>query len=175
MATTTEVPLDVYLHTSYHPDREWVAGELKERNVGNRPHSIVQKFFMKFFLALEKEHHLLVYSELRTQVAASSYRIPDVLVLRDDDPFTAIVHTPPLLCIQILSPDDRMADLWEKIEDYSAMGVKAVWVVDPQRRRAFVLEDGALLPADRLTLPGTPITARTDEIFAELDRLEGRV
>ena len=174
MATTTVIPIEEYLHTSYHPDREWVRGELRERNVGNRPHSIVQKFFMKFFLSLEQEFHLLVYSELRTQVSSNNFRVPDVLVLREEDPFTAIVHTPPLLCIEILSPDDRMADIWQKIEDYTTMGVGTVWVVDPQRRRAFLLEDGALLPVEALTIAGTPILAQAKDVFAELDRLEAR-
>lgn len=174
MATTSMVPLEEYLHTTYHPDREWVDGELRERNVGNRAHSVVQKFFMKFFLGLEKELRLLVYSELRTQVSARNFRIPDVLVMREDDPFTPIVQKAPLLCIEILSPDDRMTDVWEKIEEYVAMGVEAVWVIDPQRRRAFVLGEGALLPVTELTVAGTRIVAKSQDVFAELDRLEGR-
>ncbi len=39
MTTATLVPLEEYLHTSYHPDRDWVEGELKEWNMGDGPHS----------------------------------------------------------------------------------------------------------------------------------------
>ncbi len=172
MATSAMVPLEEYLETSYHPDREFVNGELKERHVGNRPHSSVQKFFMKFFLALESELGLLVYSELRTQVSETNCRVPDVLVIRASDPYGPIVTTPPLICIEILSPDDRMVDVWDKIDDYTGMGVEAIWVIDPKKRRAFVAREGALVPVAELTVPGTGIGASLRQVFAELDRLE---
>ena len=34
MATSTLVPLSEYLRTSYRPDRDWIDGVVKERNVG---------------------------------------------------------------------------------------------------------------------------------------------
>jgi hypothetical protein len=34
MAATTQIPLSEYLATSYRPDREYVDGEIRERNVG---------------------------------------------------------------------------------------------------------------------------------------------
>jgi Uma2 family endonuclease len=34
MATTMRIPLSEYLETSYRPDREYVDGEIRERNVG---------------------------------------------------------------------------------------------------------------------------------------------
>jgi hypothetical protein len=39
MATTTHIPLSEYLETSYRPDREYVNGELRERNVGKFEHA----------------------------------------------------------------------------------------------------------------------------------------
>ena len=35
MAASVHILLSEYLHTSYRPDREFVDGELVERNVGN--------------------------------------------------------------------------------------------------------------------------------------------
>ncbi len=42
MATTTFIPVEEYLHTSYRPDVDYVDGELQERNLGEQYHSVVQ-------------------------------------------------------------------------------------------------------------------------------------
>ena len=49
-----------------------------------------------------------------------------------------IVTKPPLLCVEILSPDDRVQNLQRKIDDYLEFGVPSVWVIDPDSRRAWV-------------------------------------
>lgn len=43
MATSaTLIPIDEYLRTIYHPDREFVEGEVEERNLGEFEHGRVQ-------------------------------------------------------------------------------------------------------------------------------------
>ena len=42
MATSTQVTVEEYLRTSYHPDCEYVDGEVLDRNVGRKRHSKVQ-------------------------------------------------------------------------------------------------------------------------------------
>src|SRR5271168_713425 len=121
MATSTVVPLREYLNTTYEPDREWIAGELKERNLGELPHAVVQGFFTRLIGNHAAEWKVRAYPELREQVLADRYRVPDVVVLRNDDPVEAIVTVPPLLCIEVLSRDDRASDLQEKIDDYLRM------------------------------------------------------
>ena len=85
-----------------------------------------------------------------------------------------IVVTPPLLSIEILSREHRMSDIQERVEDYLAMGVQVVWVVDPQRRRAYeALPNGAMQPVPReLTVAGTEICIPVPDIFAELDEMD---
>jgi Uma2 family endonuclease len=114
-----------------------------------------------------------VTQELRTQVSPSHFRVPDVLVMRSDAPFEEIVKTPPLLCVEVLSPDDRMVDMQDKIDDYLAMGVAAIWVVNPRSRKAFVVDRGALIPVSELTVAGTEISVSVDQVFAQLNELEG--
>ena len=91
-------------------------------------------------------------------------------------PLIEILHTPPILCVEILSREDSMSDMQERVEDYLAMGVQAVWVVDPRRRRVYAaLSSGALQPAPtELTVAGTEIRIPTADIFAELDELEAQ-
>jgi Uma2 family endonuclease len=172
MAASTVVPLREYLNTPYEPDCEWVAGELKERNSGELPHASVQLFFSTFFAARRRELGIRVYQELRVQVSTDRYRVPDVVVLRGGDPADAIVVVPPLLCIEVLSRDDRASELQEKIDDYLRMGVGMVWVVDPRLRTAVMVDaSGRQERVEELTVPGSAIRIPRGEVFAELDEL----
>ena len=74
---------------------------------------------------------------VRVQVQATRFRVPDVSVVLGPRPEGRIIRTPPLLAIEVLSPDDRASDLQEKIDDYLAFGAVAVWVLDPRTRRAW--------------------------------------
>jgi Uma2 family endonuclease len=98
------------------------------------------------------------------QVSDARFRIPDVCVVLGTKPAEQILRTPPFVCIEILSKDDRMAYMQEKIDDYLKFGVRYVWVVDPRTRRAWVYtkegsheaKDGILRtenPAIELPLP----------------------
>ncbi len=175
MATSTLVPLNEYLQTSYRPDCDWIDGEVKERNGGEGQHSNIQKFFIVYFAIRAEELGVQVWPEQRVQVAATRFRVPDVTVMRASDPFEAIITVAPLLCIEILSKDDRMSEIEERAMDYLAMGVPMVWIVDPLRRTAFVSDaSGQRQVAEELTVPRTGIRVTVAEVFAELDELEGK-
>lgn len=78
----TFVSVREYLRTSYSPDCEYVDGRIVERNVGEKEHSLLQKYFTLLFGFNEAAWGVVVYPELRTQVARAKFRIPDVLVVR---------------------------------------------------------------------------------------------
>ena len=130
MATATLVPLEEYLTTSYEHDCEWVDGELRERGMPDDDHSAIQTFFITYFAAMQLELGVRVRAELRMRVAAGRYRIPDVTLISRAAPRQAVPDVAPVLAIEILSEDDRASELVEKIGDYVAMGVGAIWVVD---------------------------------------------
>lgn len=168
------VPLEEYLRTTYRPDRDWIDGETRERNMGEMPHASVQAFFTRILGNRGTELGIRVLPEQRVQTSARHYRIADVCVVLRSTPFEPIVRTPPLLCIEILSRDDRMSEIQERVEDYLSMGVPAVWVVDPRRRRAYeAIPSGALQPAPtELVVAATEIRIAVPGIFVELDELE---
>ena len=176
MPTSTLVPLSEYLRTSYHPDRDWVDGEVRERNMGEGPHANIQVFFAFLFKLNAKQWKTRVYTEQRVQTSTEHYRIADVCVVRASAPFERIVETPPLLCIEILSWDDRMSEIQERVDDYFAMGVTAVWVIDPRRRKVFSADPDGSLQAeqDLLAIADTDVRVTVREIFQELNELEGR-
>jgi Uma2 family endonuclease len=174
MATAALIPLSEYLETTYSPDREWVEGELRERSVPELSHASVQAFFTAYFTFNRKKFGVRVYPELRMQVAAERVRIPDVMVMRDSDPVDEIVVVAPLLCIEVLSPDDRMSDMQEKVDEYLDMGVDSVWVIDPRRRKASQTDGRSLQPVEELTVPGTRIAVPLSDVFEELNELKIR-
>jgi len=49
MAAATLVSLSEYLITAYRPDRDYIDGELKERNVGEQPHGDLQMILGTIF------------------------------------------------------------------------------------------------------------------------------
>jgi Uma2 family endonuclease len=174
MATSTLVPLEVYLETDYRPDCDWIDGEVRERNVGEGQHSTVQTFLIGYFLQHKQVWGIRVMTEQRVQVAASRFRVPDVALASSSSPFEAIVRVPPVLCVEVLSSGQRMSEIEERAKDYLAMGVPTVWIVDPLRRTAFVSDaSGQRQVAEELTVPRTGIRVRVVEVFAELDELEG--
>ena len=44
----------------------------------------------------------------------------------------------PELIAEIVSPNDRWTDINQKLEEYFAIGVLTVWIVDPEERRVYV-------------------------------------
>jgi Uma2 family endonuclease len=138
MKAATLVPVEEYLRTTYHPDCDYVDGELLERNVGERDHSKIQRELIYYFRARRKKWNVNVFPEQRVQVAARRFRIPDVCVVAGPEPEDQIFHDPPLICIEILSKDDTLDRMQEKIDDFLNFGVRYVWVINPRNRRAWV-------------------------------------
>ena len=172
MATTTALlSIDVYLKTSYRPDCDFVDGELEERNVGERDHNRTQLLIASWFLNHEKEWNIESIPEQRTRVSESRVRIPDVCLVRRDIPTEQVTVTPPLLCIEVLSPEDRLPRLMKRMEDFVAMGVQNLWIVDPAQRLAYVYTspDNLKLVTERLSIPETPIYLDLPALFAGLD------
>lgn len=168
----TQLSLEEYLHTSYRPDCDYVDGELEERNVGETKHGLLQVEVAFWFRSHKSEWNIRVITELRTRVGRTRVRIPDVSVAYDDEAIKEQVRTtPPLIAIEILSPEDRLNRIIVRLQDYLAMGVENLWVLDPMERVAYTYtSDGLkLIEAPRLTIPNSPIYLDLPEIFSALD------
>ena len=147
MAAAAQISEDEYLKTTYRPDRDYVDGEVLERNLGEYEHSRPQMRLIMFFGAREKNWRIRVVPEQRVQVNANRFRIPDVCVVLAAVPIESIFHHPPLICIEILSKDDTFKSLTERLDDYLAMRVPNIWVIDPHTRRGYVYNGDGLLEA----------------------------
>jgi Uma2 family endonuclease len=170
--STTFSALDYYLHETWEPDREFVDGEILERNLGEKDHASWQAVLVSWLRNLRQSANVRVYPELRVQTSPTHFRVPDVVVVDRDAPDEQVITHPPLLCVEILSPEDRFARMEEKIEEYFRMGVRAVWVIDPRTQTGYQcagasFKDWKVSPA--LVVPGTPITIEMSAVIADLD------
>lgn len=163
MGVGTLISLEEYLNTSYRPDCDFVEGHVLERNLGKPGHGYAQAQISSWFIQRSQLlPGLMPFTETRLQVAPNRVRIPDValceLPQKKQQTFTA----PPWLCIEIMSPEDTMAGLQERIDEYLALGVLNNWVIDPWKHRGWVVSetgwslapDGIMRTADgRIAMP----------------------
>jgi Uma2 family endonuclease len=163
--------IDEYLRTSYHPDADYVDGEIEERNLGEYEHAKLQHLISSFFGNNEDEWEVDTVVEQRIRVNTSRVRVCDVAVLRADDPHEHVTATPPYICIEIMSPEDRIPRATRVLADYFLMGVPNIWLIDPLRRVAYTYDAAGLQPASLVLIaPGTPIHLDLNDIFLKLDQ-----
>jgi Uma2 family endonuclease len=137
MATGSPVSVQEYLSTNYRPDRDYVDGVVLERSLGEYDHARLQGAVFGYFFVRRKEWLVEAVVEQRVQVSPTRFRVPDVCLIVDRGAPEQIFRTPPLACIEILSKDDRLTEMQERIDDYLTFGVRYVWILDPARRQAW--------------------------------------
>jgi Uma2 family endonuclease len=83
----------------------------------------------------------------------AGYRLPDGNLRSPDVSFVAagrlpggvpkgFLHLAPDLVVEVLSPSDRAGDVAHKVGEYLALGVKLLWVIDPEKVTAVVYAPG---------------------------------
>jgi Uma2 family endonuclease len=162
----TQISVDEYLHTVYRPDCDYVDGEVLERNVAERDHNELRDELNFFF----RTQRVYCIAEQHIQVSPTRFRVPDLCVYLER-PKDQVFRTPPFICIEILSPEDRMDRVQDRIDDYLKFGVPHVWVINPRTRRAwFYTKDGSIEAKDGVLRTENPALAvQLAEIFAAID------
>jgi Uma2 family endonuclease len=166
MSTKTAISIEEYLRTSFEDlDREFVDGEVVERSLPDRLHSRTQFRLAGLLFKAGEAHPLYGQTEMRSRVAATRVRIPDVSVYAGEEPTERVPTQPPLVAIEILSPDDRHLAVMQKLEEYRAWGVRHIWLVDPERRRLQVYGSGSLSEVPALEIPEYDVRLTAADIF----------
>lgn len=125
----------------YDKNYELVDGQLVERKMGNK----------SAWIALELAHYLREYVlENRwgwVFGAEAGYRLnpdrplsvrkPDVSCVRfgklpKEEPADTYDNVVPDLAVEVVSPNDTVLELEEKLQDYFQAGVGLVWVINPE-------------------------------------------
>jgi Uma2 family endonuclease len=170
VAATTQISLSEYLRTSYRPDREYIDGELQERNVGKTDHARVQALLAAWFFNHESEWDVLVTTEQRIRVGGDRVRIPDVTLVRPGALNEDVLTDPPLCVIEILSPDDTYTKTADRAQDYRKMGIENIWLIDPGTRSGQAATSSGWRDTMEFSIEGTPIGLSLAEIFRKLDQ-----
>ena len=146
-------------------------GELVERNVGEYEHSNLQGALVEWLRRRRRDWNIRVLPEQRIRVSANRFRIPDVCVVSREQELEQVFTRPPLICIEVLSKDDTLRSMQERVDDYRAFGVPNIWVLDPVKLRAYVCQHGDFREPDGaiLEVADTPIWILLRELFADLD------
>src|SRR5947209_89408 len=115
MEARTAISVEEYLHSSFSDlDREYRDGELVERSLPDYLHGKTQGLLFTFFIMLANRLALYPCTETRMRLRPDVFLIPDVAVFHPDEP-SRIPDTPPLVAIEILSLDDRLTEVREKL------------------------------------------------------------
>jgi Uma2 family endonuclease len=165
MQTSHQITVREYLATSYRPDCDFVDGAVVERNAGEKDHSKLQRALVVYFHEWRKQGGINVFPEQRVQVEPTRFRVPDVCVVLGPEPDEQVFTSPPFICIEILSPEDRLAAMQEKVRDYLKMGVRYVWIINPATREAFRCTSEGLQEVGELRTKAPQIAIPVDELF----------
>jgi Uma2 family endonuclease len=164
MSARAGVSVEEYLHTSFPDlDREYRDGELVERCLPDYLHGKVQGMLFAIFLAARGKFPVFPCVETRMKIRTGLYLIPDVAVFYPDEP-ERVPENPPLVAIEVLSLDDRLTAVREKLEEYRAWGVPHVWLVDPHSRRVYTCDAG-LIEVAKLAVPELEMEITPAQIF----------
>jgi len=163
------ITLDEYLHTAYHPDCDFVDGEVQERLWGEAEHSQTQAALLHCFGSQDKEWNTQTLLSLRIRVAPTRIRVADVCLISRNAPREQIPTTPPLAVMEVVSPEDRVSRFLERIHDYRNMGIQHIWVVDPQTYLGYDCSSGSWIETQSFKIENSPVAVALSVILAELD------
>ena len=133
--------------------------------MGELDHAWMQGKLCAYFFNRSQETGLFPIPEWRFQVKPTRFRVPDVVVTRGK-PDEQILTKVPLLCIEILSPEDTVSRLNQRVKEYLDFGVPVVWVIDPADRRVWIYRTNGMQEAESsVKLDGTEIEVPFSAIF----------
>ncbi len=167
MNAKTGVSVEEYLRTSFGDlDREYREGEVVERTMPDYLHGRTQLRLAGFFHGLEEKGvALFACTETRMRLSANTVLIPDAAVFWPEEPKSRVPEEPPLIVVEILSPDDRMQEVRQKLAEYRTWGVAHVWLVDPYLRRLYECDEG-LREVSSFSLPELSLEIGPTDVFA---------
>jgi Uma2 family endonuclease len=128
---------------------ELVRGQLVERNMGAESSRVGGRLYSRLDRFCD-EHNLGIAWPADNGYQCFPHdpdrvRRPDVSFvhhgrLPGDVPPKGWVRIPPDLAVEVISPNDRVYELDEKLADYRMVRVPLVWVINPERRTVTVYQ-----------------------------------
>lgn len=164
MSATAIVSVEDYLRRTEKPYCEYVDGVLYAKSMPTKLHALLEKILMR----LLDRQGVEALSEVHVRLSPTKFLIPDVIAAPTiQGPYPT---EPVLLCVEILSPEDRIGALLAKCEQYHTWGVPYCWVVDPEKRTAWQYPSGGEPEhiARTGSLTAGHLSVSLEELFADI-------
>jgi len=160
-----------YSRVIFRPDAHFVDGRIIPRILGDWTHSRTVGSLVEHLHPACKALNLKSCISLRLQTSPSRIRVCDFVILNAEAPYEPVPTVAPLVCVEVLSPEQSPDEELDTLADYFAMGVPNIWLIDPIRRVAYTFGPDGLQKADpkNLRVPNTPIHLDLTEAFAAID------
>jgi Uma2 family endonuclease len=159
MATTSFLTVDQYLKMHFEDrEPEFVRGELIERSMPTSMHA-----WLTHLLSMRLHGAGFCLIGVRCCLAEDVIRIPDLALFDRFPPRVPV--SPPMLVIEITSPDDRLEEMLLKLDQYLEWGVEHIWVVQPELKKFHVYDVRGLTEVRQFELADLRIDR--DQLFAE--------
>jgi Uma2 family endonuclease len=154
------------------PALEYIDGVVRQKVAAKPVHGSIQSFLVEVVNQFARPRRLGI---ALTETRFVSHRwapVPDVVFYRRDRirvrRAPADFTEPPDLAIEIVSPDQKLADLLKKCVDYIARGAAVALIVEPEEESVLVFRPGqplVVLQGDERidlddVLPGFELTVR---------------
>ena len=161
----------VLVEPQYH--MELIDGREIQKPLPKNRHAFIQSYLVQWF-GRELPKRFRSASELNV-LCGPDRLVPDVTVMarnaRYDDGDLA---DPAVLAVEILSPGQTVANLFDKAGRLVKAGTPVCWVIWPERRKSWEYSASDLVEAkDFLTAPlpeaNEPLAVPLAEMWAELD------
>jgi Uma2 family endonuclease len=127
-STSTSMSVEEYLKYSSKPNAEYIDGELRPKSMATGLHGLIQTLSV----VLLRRQGVDARTEVTLRLSATRFLIPDVIA--DHSIPDTYPTEPVMLCVEILSPEDRLGAAFLKCEEYHAWGVPYCWVIDPVKQ-----------------------------------------
>ncbi len=147
--------VEEFLRRTEKPNCEYREGALHPKAIPTSAHGRMQWILLLILNKLGLD----ALPEVAVRVTPTRYLVPDIVAGRNlDSPYPT---EPALLCVEILSPEDRVGAMLAKCEEYYAWGVPVCWVIDPVKKVAWEyradgeplrIDDGGLLRAGEISV-----------------------
>ncbi len=151
VATAKKMTLEEILSYDHGTDTwyELENGELVAMPAESEINRRIAMFLLIYFSQLGiPSYRLTMKTEVAVSGARVSVRIPDLIVLSEElaialqgasRSIVLMDMPPPLLVVEVVSPNQEKRDYRYKRTEYAARGIAEYWIVDPMLQRVTVL------------------------------------
>ena len=127
---------------------ELVDGELIRMSLAGARHGdLVAELLMRIGAFVnERERGCVFAGQTGFRLPGGNLRCPDISFVSAErlpgGPPSGFLYLVPDLAVEVLSPTDRAGDVAQKVAEYLNVGVRLLWVIDPETRSAVVYRPG---------------------------------